>query len=43
VDIASAVGMEFETRIPMEMLVSRDIFKNNAVASEEILCFRSPD
>ena len=43
VDIASAVGMEFERRIPMEMLVSRDIFKNNAVASEEILCFRSPD
>ena len=42
VDIASVVGMKFEKRIPMEMLVSRDIFKNNAVASEEILCFRSP-
>jgi len=41
VDIASAVGMKCETRIPMEMLVSRDIFKNNAVASEEILCFRT--
>lgn len=42
VDIASAVGIEIEQRIPMEMLVSRDIFKNNAVASEEILCFRNP-
>ncbi len=42
VDIASAVGMKSEKRIPMEMLVSRDIFKKNAVASEEILCFRTP-
>jgi site-specific DNA-methyltransferase (cytosine-N4-specific) len=42
VDLASSAGMEFERRIPMEMLVSRDIFKNNAVASEEILCFRTP-
>jgi site-specific DNA-methyltransferase (cytosine-N4-specific) len=42
VDIASAVGMKIEKRIPMEMLVSRDIFKRNAVASEEILCFRAP-
>jgi site-specific DNA-methyltransferase (cytosine-N4-specific) len=42
VDIATAVGLEAENRIPMEMLVSRDIFKNNAVASEEILCFRNP-
>jgi len=42
VDIASVVGMKFEKRIPMEMLVSRDIFKHNAVASEEILCLRSP-
>ncbi|MDO8430912.1 MAG: hypothetical protein Q7S58_00735 [Candidatus Binatus sp.] len=41
VDIASAVGMKCEKRIPMEMLVSRDIFKRNAVASEEILCFRT--
>lgn len=43
VDIASGVGLKTERRIPMEMLVSRDIFKNNAVASEEILCFRTPD
>jgi site-specific DNA-methyltransferase (cytosine-N4-specific) len=42
VDIASAVGMKAEGRISMEMLVSRDIFKKNAVASEEILCFRTP-
>jgi DNA modification methylase len=42
VDIAAAVGMKSERRIPMEMLVSRDIFRKNAVASEEILCFRTP-
>jgi site-specific DNA-methyltransferase (cytosine-N4-specific) len=42
VDIAATVGMKTERRIPMEMLVSRDIFKKNAVASEEILCFRTP-
>jgi site-specific DNA-methyltransferase (cytosine-N4-specific) len=42
VDIAKAVGMVSERRIPMEMLVSRDIFRKNAVASEEILCFRTP-
>jgi site-specific DNA-methyltransferase (cytosine-N4-specific) len=42
VDIATAVGLKSEGRIPMEMLVSRDIFKKNAVASEEILCFRVP-
>ncbi len=42
VDIAAVVGMKSERRIPMEMLVSRDIFKKNAVASEEILCFRTP-
>jgi hypothetical protein len=42
VDIAAAVGMKSEQRISMEMLVSRDIFKKNAVASEEILCFRTP-
>ncbi len=41
VDLAESVGMVSERRIPMEMLVSRDIFKRNAVASEEILCFRT--
>jgi DNA modification methylase len=39
-DIARVSGFEYESRIPMEMLVSRDIFKRNAVASEYILCFR---
>lgn len=42
VDIAKTAGLKSEKRIAMEMLVSRDIFKKNAVASEEILCFRSP-
>jgi site-specific DNA-methyltransferase (cytosine-N4-specific) len=41
-DIAKTVGMKLERRIPMEMLVSRDIFKKNAVASEEILSFKTP-
>lgn len=35
-----SVGLTLEQAISMEMLVSRDIFKNNAVASETILCFR---
>jgi len=43
VDLAAQVGLKSERRIPMEMLVSRDIFKKNAVASEEILCFRTPN
>ncbi len=42
VDIATEMGMKAEQRIPMEMLVSRDIFRRNAVTSEEILCFRTP-
>lgn len=42
VDIATDTGLKLEDRIPMEMLVSRDIFRKNAVASEEILCFRAP-
>jgi site-specific DNA-methyltransferase (cytosine-N4-specific) len=41
-DVASAIGLGTERRIPMDMLVSRGIFRNNAVASEEILCFRNP-
>ena len=41
IDIAAAADMKCEKRIPMEMLVSRDIFKKNAVGSEEILCFRT--
>jgi len=38
--IGQSVGLKLEQTIPMEMLVSRDIFKKNAVASETILCFR---
>jgi DNA modification methylase len=41
-DIARMVGLEAGEHIPMEMLVSRDIFKKNAVASEVILCFHRP-
>jgi hypothetical protein len=39
-DIGQSVGLGLETIVPMEMLVSRDIFKKNAVASESILFFR---
>lgn len=42
VDLAAEAGMAYEGCIPMEMLISRDIFKKNAVGSEEILCFRAP-
>jgi len=41
-DLAESVGLRTEGKIPMEMLVSRDIFKKNAVSSEEILCLRKP-
>lgn len=41
-EIAESTGLVLERKIPMEMLLSRDIFKNNAVASETILCFRKP-
>ena len=42
VDVAETAGMILKRRIPMEMLASRDIFRRNAVASEEILCFEAP-
>jgi DNA modification methylase len=41
-DIAALVGFEIVDSLPMEMLVSRDIFRKNAVSSEEILAFRRP-
>ncbi|HYG78800.1 MAG TPA: hypothetical protein VD861_00350 [Pyrinomonadaceae bacterium] len=41
-DVAQDVGLVAGEHIPMEMLVSRDIFKKNAVASEVILSFRRP-
>jgi site-specific DNA-methyltransferase (cytosine-N4-specific) len=39
-DLAQTVGLELIEEIPMEMLVSRDIFKKNAIESESILHFR---
>lgn len=42
-DLAVSVGLKFESRMSMEMLVSRDIFKNNTGSSEEILCVRKGD
>jgi site-specific DNA-methyltransferase (cytosine-N4-specific) len=42
VDIAAGLGMTLSQRIPMEMLLSRDIFRKNAVGSEEVLCFKIP-
>jgi DNA modification methylase len=41
-DIAASIGFEIADPLPMEMLVSRDIFKGNAMASEEILVFKKP-
>jgi RMKL-like, methyltransferase domain len=41
-DIAESVGFDVAQPISMEMLVSRDIFRNNAVATESILQFRKP-
>ena len=39
-DVAKGVGFEVAETIEMEMLVSRDIFKKNAIDSESILHFR---
>ncbi|HZL25042.1 MAG TPA: hypothetical protein VFC39_00775 [Acidobacteriaceae bacterium] len=39
-DVATRVGFKVEHSIPMEMLVSRDIFRKNAMGSEVILCLR---
>lgn len=41
-DIAASVGFEVASSLSMEMLVSRDIFKKNAMGSEEILAFKKP-
>jgi SAM-dependent methyltransferase len=37
--LGQSAGLVLDQTIPMEMLVSRDIFKKNAVASETVLCF----
>jgi len=42
VDLAKTVGLQPAVHIPMEMLISRDIFKKNAMASEIILSFDRP-
>jgi site-specific DNA-methyltransferase (cytosine-N4-specific) len=41
-DIAQTVGLKAGNHIPMDMLVSREIYKKNAVASETILCLQRP-
>jgi site-specific DNA-methyltransferase (cytosine-N4-specific) len=40
-DIGAAAGWHQEEMIPMELLVSRDIFKVNRGSAETILCFRA--
>lgn len=40
--LGEAAGLRFQYELPMEMLVSRDIFKKNTVASETILAFSRP-
>jgi hypothetical protein len=39
-DLAVAVGLKHQESLPMEMLVSRDIFRKNAMPSEVILSFQ---
>jgi site-specific DNA-methyltransferase (cytosine-N4-specific) len=41
-DLAESVGFRLEEEMPMEMLVSREIFKKNAIDSESILHLRKP-
>lgn len=40
-ELGESVGLKLEEIIPMEMLVSRDIFKKNTGSSESILFFRN--
>ena len=40
--LGESVGLKMEEKLPMEMLVSRDIFKKNAGRAESILFFRNP-
>jgi DNA modification methylase len=39
-EIAEGTGLKLESSLSMDMLVSRDIFRSNAMASEEILYLR---
>ena len=40
-EIGSVVGWHPDEMIPMELLVSRDIFRDNRGSAETILCFRA--
>jgi hypothetical protein len=40
IDIGREIGLEFIENLPMDMLVSRDIFRDNAMASEQIFSFK---
>ena len=42
VDVGESVGLIAGDHIPMELLVSRDIFKRNTIASEHIVVLRKP-
>lgn len=42
-ELGESVGLVVDEKIPMEMLISRDIFRNNAGSAETIICFsKSP-
>ena len=41
-EIGVSLGLEASPSIPMEMLYSRDIFRKNAMKTEEIICLRKP-
>ena len=38
-ELGESVGLIVDEKIPMEMLVSRDIFRNNTGSAESIICF----
>jgi site-specific DNA-methyltransferase (cytosine-N4-specific) len=42
-EIAAGVGLKVAPSLSMDMLVSRDIFRSNAMASEEILYLQKAD
>ena len=39
--LGESIGLVLGETIPMEMLVSRDIFRNNTGSAETILAFRN--
>ena len=42
VDVGKSVGLDSGDHIPMELLVSRDIFRRNTIASERIVVLSKP-